>query len=98
MPQQSGQQDQQGQQGGQPKIVTDWFSDDDTNHRLEAALTDIQAEVTGSGVQRVMAIHNTQQPGHILTCTTGEFQQLVDSARGGSVGKMLSTAGGGASR
>ncbi len=91
MPQQSGQQ-------GQPNIVTDWIADDDTNHRLEVALTDAEAQVTGGGVQRVLAIHNTENPGLTLTCTRNEFNQMIDSARGGSIGKLLTTAGGGASR
>lgn len=85
--------DQQQNQPNQPTIVTSWVSDDDSRHRLEAALTDIQASA-GSGVERVLGIHNTHNPQQVLTCTEDEVKQFAASVQQGSIGKMLATAGG----
>ena len=78
-------------QSQQPHIVTDWVSDDDSAHRLETALTNGQAQGVDAGP--IIAIRNTQQPNHVLTCTGQELRQFAQSAQQGAIGKMLTTAG-----
>jgi hypothetical protein len=85
----------QGQQQRQPNIVTDWITDDDTAHRLEAALTDIEVSGPGGIQQRLVAVHNTEYPQQVLTCTKSELAAFAQSAAGGSIGKMLATSSSG---
>lgn len=78
-------------QQNQPVIRSEWVSDDDTEHRLEAALADIK---TPNGLVHGLAIRNNSQPQQVLVCTPTEAQRFAQSAQhGGAIGKMLQSAG-----
>jgi hypothetical protein len=80
----------------QPNITGPWTSDDDSQHRLELAITDQVAKSgNGSQGQPVLAMRDTAQPGQILYVTQGQLRQFMSSAQqpDSSTARVLAGAG-----
>jgi hypothetical protein len=62
----------------QPRVVGSWVTDDTSAHHIELAQTDMK---TGSGGEPVLALRDTQDPGHIIYATQGQIRLFVQSAQ-----------------
>lgn len=64
----------------QPHIVGSWVTDDPSANHIELAQTDMQAKGS-NGSEQVLALRDTNDPGHIIYATQGQLRTFVESAR-----------------
>jgi hypothetical protein len=92
----------------QPNITGPWQSDDNSQHRLELAITDQVVQSGASGPQgksqHVLAMRNAAEPGQILYVTERQLHTFMSSAqqKDSAVARVLTgstaSAGGGSPR
>lgn len=76
-----------------PHITGDWRSDDQSEHRIEVAPTDLLVGHDGQQ-HTAVALRDTSAPDQVIFCTPDQIRKFTQaaSARGSNVQRVLELA------